>query len=163
MTPFEACPVMRSHALISMMAGSTSSTSSYQRPDISMQDRKPADRSRRMAGPYGYGMHPLRRTKASIRSRAETAGRGSGAVSHIPDWRLTGRAEPMPEMTRTTRNGPRACRESSGENYSGISRSLPARSYASSISRTARAQSCTLIGGGAPRRQWSSASRTAMK
>jgi hypothetical protein len=50
-----------------------------------------------------------------------------------------------------------------GENYSGISKSLPARSYAWSINRTARAQSCTLIGGGAPRCQWSSASRTAMK
>src|SRR6516165_943064 len=39
----------------------------------------------------------------------------------------------------------------------------PARSYAWSINRTTRAQSCTLIGGAAPRRQWSSASRSAVK
>src|SRR5262249_13597612 len=39
----------------------------------------------------------------------------------------------------------------------------PARSYAWSINRTARAQSCTLIGGAAPRRQWSSASRSVVK
>jgi hypothetical protein len=39
----------------------------------------------------------------------------------------------------------------------------PARSYAWSINRTTRAQSCTLIGGAAPRRQWSSASRNAVK
>src|SRR5262249_17394700 len=49
-----------------------------------------------------------------------------------------------------------------GRSYSGAA-SLPARSYASSINRAARTHSCTLIGGGAPRCQWSSASRTAMK
>ena len=40
---------------------------------------------------------------------------------------------------------------------------MPACSYAWSINRAARTQSCTPIGGGAPRCQWSSASRTAMK
>ena len=38
-----------------------------------------------------------------------------------------------------------------------------ARLYAWSINCTARAQSCTLIGGAAPRPQWSSASRSAVK
>src|SRR6478672_6763597 len=45
----------------------------------------------------------------------------------------------------------------------GINESHPARSYAWSINRTTRAQSCTLIGGAAPRPQWSSASLSAVK
>jgi hypothetical protein len=44
--------------------------------------------------------------------------------------------------------------------YSGIVKNPTAHSYARSIKRTARAQTCTLIGGGAPRCQCSSASRT---
>src|SRR5947208_1001243 len=41
-------------------------------------------------------------------------------------------------------------------------RRRPASAYAWSIRRTARRQSCTLMGGGAPRRQWSRASRSAV-
>src|SRR6516162_7377233 len=51
-------------------------------------------------------------------------------------------------------------------NYTSLANHLnrhPARSYAWSINRTTRAQSCTLIGGAAPRRQWSSASRSVVK